>query len=199
MGEAVVSDFYERLLAEHGDSPRALDWSEEGQRARFQVLAEVGIEERHSVLDVGCGLGHFLSFLRGGGNLGMYRGVDSCEAMIAALTRGDSTLLADFVVADALTADLPRADYAVSSGMLNIETSANEEQMATLLRKCFDACTIGCAVNMLSSRAQTKRDGRHYYDPAAWLQRAFEISPSVVLRHDYRPNDFTLYLYRERA
>ena len=39
-----MTGFFEALLAEHGDSPRSLDWSEEGQRERFRVLREVGIE-----------------------------------------------------------------------------------------------------------------------------------------------------------
>ena len=210
--------FFEKLLAEHGDSPRSLDWSPEGQADRFRVLAEVVpdlVGASGSVLDVGCGLGHFRDYLYSVvGHRGPYRAFDASSKMIAAararvVERGlYSAIAADdvFGIHDAVAHPIPteyHADYVVASGVLNLEVNdgagGDDGAMVYLLRHCFDACRVACAVNMLSSRAPEKRDGRVYRRPEWAIRQALEIAPRATLRHDYRPNDFTLYLYKEKA
>ncbi len=190
------NDFYERLLEQHGDSPKSLDWSEAGQQERFRVLHEVGIGNHDSVLDVGCGLGHFFRYFVSQGYRGHYKGADASRAMI---DRCGNILGGSFSFLNALTDPLPTADFVVSSGMLNLVEWSNLANMRTLLRKCFDACIKGAAINMLSSKAPKKREGRFYYDPSWALDEALAITPYVTLRHDYRDNDFTLYLRRGPA
>ena len=197
---SMVTEYFDGLLAQHGDSPRALDWSEDGQRERFRVLAEVGITTDKSVLDVGCGLGHFFDmFCRMGVPLREYRGIDASLAMIA---KAKERLWMDaekFSVADALSDQLSPADYVIASGVLNVEQGDNESAMRRLIRNCYDAARVAVAVNMLSMYATNKRSDRHYYDPCKWLTAALELSPRVTLRHDYRDNDFTLYIRKVPA
>ena len=58
-------EYFARKIAEHGVSSRALDWSgPESQRLRFSMLTEIGLRSGHSVLDVGCGEGDLLAWLR---------------------------------------------------------------------------------------------------------------------------------------
>jgi SAM-dependent methyltransferase len=190
MGTAgATMSFYEELYEKHGDSPRALDWSEEGQYARFNVLYEVIDEYASTVLDVGCGLGHFFEVCGG-----QYTGVDVSPILIAAAREKYPLGHCHFNTLDAMKDPLPKADYVVSSGMFNIQPDDNS--MLIFLHKCFNACSIACAVNMLSSRAPNKREDRIYRSPEKMLGLALEISKKVVLRHDYLPNDFTLVLYR---
>ena len=213
--------FFEKLLAEHGDSPRSLDWSPEGQADRFRVLCEVSRDTRGrgqeiqafgkvSVLDVGCGLGHFLNYLRSViGHDGDYRGLDVSKKMVEAAQRRNALLYgaetaALFRTHDAVAHPIPaeyHADYVVASGVLNLEVNGgaggDHNAMENLLRHCYDACRVACAVNMLSSRAPEKREGRVYRDPEWAIEAALRIAPRATLRHDYRPNDFTLYLYRD--
>lgn len=200
-----VVDLFERLLTEHGDSPRALDWSHEGQSARFAVLHDVGVEPDDAVLDLGCGLGHFANYLEERLWRGTYVGVDASSAMIEAATRRAAPLRKaphkaqsnlSFRVGSALEIDPSSADVVVSSGMLNVEQGNNEEVMRALLHAGFAAARRAFAVNMLSTRATQKRGDRHYYDPEWALREAFLLTSRVVLRHDYRDNDFTLYLFR---
>lgn len=198
-----MTGFYEKLLEQHGDSPRSLDWSEAGQQERFRVLREVGIEGHESVLDVGCGLGHFLTYRLERQHNGPYFGVDRSPTMIekarARFPWPDESFRERFHVVDVMCDSLPVADYVVASGVLNLVERSNFTDMQILLRKCFDACSVGAAVNMLSSRAPKKREGRFYYDPAWALAEALAITPYVTLRHDYRDNDLTLYLRRSPA
>ncbi len=202
MGRPVSTvDLFESLLAAHGDSPRALDWSVEGQRKRFGVLWEMGLFYGR-VLDVGCGLGHFYDYLRHAGFSGSYVGVDFSTVMIQAAQRRLTPAAeyaapsAHFKVLNALTDELPEADFVVSSGLLNVQQGDNFAAMKLLLAKCFNASRVGCAVNMLSTSPPSRRIGRYYYNPSQMLDIAFALTPFVTLRHDYRDNDFTLYLYR---
>ena len=47
----------------------------------------------------------------------------------------------------------------------------------------------------LGAVARLPQDPRSWYaDPAETLARARRLTPRVVLRHDYKPNDFALWL-----
>jgi len=191
--------YFEKLLAEHGDSPRSLDWSAKAQEKRFEVLADFCKEG--SVLDVGCGLGHLYDFFCGRGWFigGSYLGVDASDKMIDEANKQAG--MAQYCVFDAFNAQpLPEADYVVSSGLLNVVDSDAKDShyvmMTALLQKCYATARVGCAVNMLSSHAPEQRRDRYYYSPNDMLAVAFAITPKVVLRHDYLPHDFTLILRR---
>jgi len=67
------------------------------------------------------------------------------------------------------------------------------------LKRMFSWARVGIAVNFLSARSPRPAPGRLYIDPARVLSMALEISPAVRRNHNYLPNDFTVYLYREPA
>ena len=188
--------FFESRLRRYGDSPKTLGWSAKGQRRRFEVLADVGNLRGREVLDVGCGLGHFYDFLREGVPDVRYAGLDSSARMIAAARKRIPGV--PFEVHNAIAGPLPRAaDFVVASGVLNLEQGDNDAAMRRFLRVCFAACREAAAVNMLSTWADLYDSGRHYYEPLRTARAARRLTRRVVLRHDYLPHDFTLYLYRE--
>jgi trans-aconitate methyltransferase len=190
-----VTAYFERRLRRYGDSPKSLDWSEEGQRCRFRVLSEIGRMDNREVLDVGCGLGHYRDYLLETGVSVSYTGIDVSSRMIQAAKRRCPAV--PFFVFDGTSKELPRrADFVVASGVLNVEDGNNEQAMRRLLRTCYSGSKSGTAVNMLSKWARRYDKDRHYYDPCRLLRFASTLSRRVVLRHDYLPHDFTLYLYR---
>jgi trans-aconitate methyltransferase len=190
-----VRRFFESRLRRYGDSPRTLDWSPEGQQKRFEVLCAVGDLRGRRVLDVGCGLGHLLAFLRERGTEVDYTGVDLSPKLVMKARKLHPA--ARFEVLDAVTAKLPiGADFVFASGVLNVETGDNETAMRRLLRALFAACREAVAVNMLSTWADWRDRDRHYFDPVRTTRDARRLTRHVVLRHDYMPHDFTLYLYR---
>lgn len=185
---------YDKLFDSHGDSPRSLDWSPDGQQARFRVLYEIGIKPHHSVLDLGCGLGHFATFLKDRGHGARYTGIDASEKMVQ---RAHERLPdKDFRTGDVLRDVFPAHDFAVASGVVNIENGHNDADAFKLLFIAFASCRIACAVNFLSNRAVQQAPGRHYFDPGMILDKALGGARLATLRHDYRPNDFTVYMFR---
>ena len=190
-------DYYEGLLAEHGDSPKALDWSEEGQRDRFRVIYAAGIEDGDSITDLGCGLGHFYRHLQTRCEwAGGYVGIDQSAALVeVARSRYPE---ASFVVGNAFTESLGRSDWAIASGLLNVKLLNPMYWAVELLKRSLAIGKKGAAVNFLSDRAPAKRSDRNYFSAPQLLNIALDMSPYVTLRHDYRDNDFTLYLYHEK-
>ncbi len=194
---------YEKLYAEYGDSPRALDWSEHGQRTRFEVIVDAGIQPHHSVLDVGCGLGHLADFLYQRGHQGTYEGLEIADTLLAAARKHRSNSYFSKVSENWLNEPraLPAADFVVASGILSVKEPHEVftiEPMVKLIDKCFSACKVACVINMLSDGVDPakKRDDRIYYPPESVLHFALRKTNKVVLRHDYLPNDFTIILRR---
>jgi len=59
-----IRNWYGDLARQFGDDPRALGFNHaSSQEKRFEALCELGDFSGKRVLDVGCGLGHFLQFL----------------------------------------------------------------------------------------------------------------------------------------
>lgn len=190
-----VKGFFEGRLAKYGDSPKSLDWSEEGQRRRFEVLSEIGDVSGKSVLDLGCGLGHLYGFLKDRFGPLRYVGYDFSPASLA--TARAKYPEARFELHDVLREDLSGSfDFVLSCGIHNLETGTNEEDIHRLLRNAWRVARVGVGFSMLSSFADRKDAGRHYYDPKQIVSEALDLTRYVVLRQDYMPHDFSVFLYR---
>lgn len=191
-----VRKFFEDRFEQFGDSPRSLDLSPEGQRGRFEVLSEVGDLSHKRVLELGSGLGHFYEFLRDRFEGVQYTGLDfSAKFVEWARMRYPG---AAFEIRDVLKAPLLGGnDFVLCSGMHNLETGTNDDDMEALMEKAWDAAAEGVAFSMLSIHADRREEGRHYYDPLRICSAALSLTRYVVLRQDYMPHDFTVYLYRE--
>ena len=190
-----VRRFFEDRFRKYGDSPETLDWSEQGQRRRFEILAEVADMTNKKVLDLGSGLGDFYGFLAGKFHNVSYTGYDLSEALVARARSKYPNV--SFEVRDVLKGGISGTfDIVVSSGLNNLETGTNEVDMAALLEMAWNAAKEAVAVNMLSIYADRVDEGCYQYDPTRMVSIALHLTRYAVMRHDYMPHDFTLYLYR---
>jgi trans-aconitate methyltransferase len=169
----------------------------EAEWRRFDVLSQVGDLQGKSVLDVGCGVGELCGFLRARQIEAAYTGLDRCaEIAEAARERHPGAHFATtpdilgFVTTETW-------DYVVSDRLFAHWTAETAARVEPTLERLFALCKRGVAVNFLSARAETKSQRALYLAPTVVLQAAWRLTPALVLRHDYAPNDFTLFLYRE--
>jgi SAM-dependent methyltransferase len=185
---------YAPLLARHPADHRGVDWgSAEGQRRRFEVLAEVASFEGASVLDVGCGLGHFSDFLRDRRVSAHYRGIDLLPEMVeAARLRAPAGRFERARLEDQPSES---TDFVLASGVF---TFADEAALRRDVAEMMRVARRAVAFNSLSAWASQAVPGEFHADPAATLAWCRTLTPWVVLRHDYHPGDFTVYLYRAR-
>lgn len=191
---ARLRQHYAPLVAQHGGSYRAVDWgSEAGQQKRFRVLLESCDFRRARVLDVGCGVGALVAHLQQAEFAGAYCGIDLVPEMVTAAKRLHPK--ADF--REENLADCARdfaPDLVVASGLF---TFADEAELKATVRALFAATRRVVAFNSLSAWAPQTEPGEYYADPTEVLRFCRELTSRVVVRHDYMPHDFTVYLYRE--
>jgi len=193
------STFYQTLLARHGDSHQSLNWgSAQSQQQRFKVLAEVGIDAGESVLDVGCGLGDFYGWLQNHYPGVHYTGIDLTPAMIErAKERFPEVQFFEGTILELSTLVEERFDHIMASGIFYLRQHDPDKYFQRTVRTMFDHAQKSIAVNTLSAWAQTKVGGEFYADPLRALDFCHSLTSRVVLRHDYHPTDFTVYLYKE--
>jgi SAM-dependent methyltransferase len=196
------SEVYSGLLNAHGDGYKAFNWgSAEGQRRRFAIIAEIGIGHDDSVLDVGCGNADFLTFLRDLGYRGKYHGIDLTPAMVAlARERFPDIPFSIGTVLDQLPLVSEQFDYVVASGIFVGRTAEPLLYLSLTATRMFAACRRGVAFNTLSTFANKPADsGEFHASPGDVLETCRKLTPFFVLRHDYHPGDFTVYLRRSAA
>ena len=193
--------WYEDKVRLHGYDYRGLGFrTRTSQEKRFEALLGLGDFDGVRLLDVGCGFGDFLAFLRDRGIEPVYTGVDICEPMIERCHERFPGSEGRFVVADALDyrADQPH-DFVVASGLFGLDYEGARERIRPTLEHLFACAGVGLAANFLSTRSPSPAERRIYVDPAMALEAAFALTPAVRLDHSYLPNDFTLYAYKTPA
>lgn len=184
--------FYAPRLA-LADEAQSVAWSStELQRLRFDVLLDAWADPDATILDVGCGAGHLCDVLDARGHRGRYVGVDALPEMVerARARRPDRAFE---VAALADLADGPVFDLVVASGVFVVAT---EDELRASLPVLYARARRAAAFNCLSAWAPVRPEGQLVVDPHALLDACRALTPHVALRHDYLPNDFTIWLRR---
>jgi SAM-dependent methyltransferase len=197
-----VAAFFSAKLAEHGPTPRGVDWnSAVAQEVRFDALLRVVDEPRRpfSLLDYGCGYGSLAGHMSAQGYDGTYVGYDVSTTMVEAAGRASAGPGRSFT-ADA--AALVPVDYVVASGIFNIKLDATESawlaHMEGLVEAMDRLARRGFAFNALTSYADRRRTDLFYADPLYWFDRCRRrYARRVALLHDYDPWDFTIVVRKD--
>ena len=188
--------WYAEKVARHGYDHRGLGFrTRSSQERRFEALLLLGDFHGRTLLDVGCGFGDFLTFLRDHGIEPRYTGIDICEPMVKRCLERFAGTEAGFHVADALEWQPREApDFVVASGIFGLDSRDARARIRPTLRRMFGWARVGMAANFLSLRSLEPAENRVYVDPAEALEMGLALTPAVRLDHSYLPNDFTLYL-----
>jgi 2-polyprenyl-3-methyl-5-hydroxy-6-metoxy-1,4-benzoquinol methylase len=207
-------DYFEGLLDKYGNDHRALDWnSPESQRLRCKILKEILIYGKKasniSVLDVGCGFGDLYGFLKQEKLLDRhkirYTGFDISSKIIGVAK--EKYPGAHFEQRDILESrSLDKYDYVFCSGVFNIRTTDIEhhkDYVFTMLERMYGLVNCGVAINFLSEGRLPAADpeglnvGRYFYfEPEEIVAYCRLLTSNYILRHDYHPGDFTVYLLK---
>ena len=112
-----IAEYYDKCFKEHGDNNLGVDWPNyEDTLTRHQVMLELIKEEDCSLLDFGCGLGHFYQYIKPQTNLSItYSGLDINENFYNVCKTKYPNL--DFYHIDILQENnLPNFDYIICNG-----------------------------------------------------------------------------------
>lgn len=193
--------WYEDKVRRYGYDHRGLGFNNKSsQDKRFEALLELGDFDGATLLDVGCGFGDLLAFLKERGIEPVYTGIDVCKPMIQRCRERFEDDGAIFRVADVMEFDSVKPfDFVVASGLFGLDAEGSRERIRPTLERMFTWARTGLAANFLSTRSPQPVDGRIYVDPAKALEAGLQLTPSARVDHTYLPNDFTLYLYKTPA
>ena len=199
-----VADYYSAKLAEHGETPRGVDWNgEESQVLRFEQLGKViDRSAGFSLTDLGCGYGALFEYLRPRYRDFSYIGCDVSGDMVrAARDRYATSTNARFTVA----AEPPEAtDYGVASGIFNVRLGRSDTEWRDYLEATLDLLNrtnrLGFAFNCLTSYSHEDkmREYLYYADPCLLFDLCKRrYSRNVALLHDYGLYEFTIIVRRD--
>lgn len=198
-----VAAYYNSKFALHGATPQGVDWN--GQLSHElrhrQFLRLLGDDRDASVLDLGCGFGDFLRFLRADGHRGAYIGYDIVPDMIAEAVRlhgeGADRRWRVGAIPD------ETADFAVASGIFNVKGLLPTETWSRYVYETIDFLgrvgRRGFAFNILSlsSDSERRRADLYYADPGETLSWCIQhYGRSVALLQDYSLYEFTMIVRR---
>jgi SAM-dependent methyltransferase len=193
-----VATYYSEKLADHGQTPRGVDWNgEASQVLRFEQLSRIIGAGPCSVNDLGCGYGAMYEFLVDRHPDCSYLGIDISEDMIsAARTRHAGQNKARWIVA-AEPDEI--ADFGVASGIFNVRLGHTDTEWQAYLQATLDVLDrtsrLGFAFNCLTSYSdeEKKRDYLYYADPCLLFDLCKRrYSRQVALLHDYGLYEFTI-------
>lgn len=195
---ARIAGFYDGLVRQYGHDPRACDYGRpESQQAKFRVLSEVMPLANTSLLDVGCGFADFATYLQRCFPGIKYSGVDLCSAMVAEARRSQPEL--DLQVGNILDTSFDRTfDVVTANGIFYLLGEQAWPLMRQIIERLYGLATSAVAFNSLSAWAKEgeQEAGEYYADPIEVVDFCRRLTPRVVLRHDYHPRDFTIYMYK---
>jgi SAM-dependent methyltransferase len=194
-----IAAYYASKLAAHGSTPQGVDWNgiESHERRHRQFLRLLDGTPNASVIDLGCGFGDFLRFLRAEGHEGRFIGYDIAPTMIEKARELHGEAADHEWRIGAEPADV--ADFAIASGIFNVKGDVPSEVWAGYVRQIIASLARagrrGFAFNMLSlsSDPVRRRPNLYYADPADMLAHCLSrYGWSIALLQDYGLYEFTV-------
>jgi SAM-dependent methyltransferase len=205
---ARMTEYFEGLLAAHGDDPRSVDWTNPvylGPRyeAMLGVMAKTGPYRLYNLLDLGCGLGGLYGHMRDNWVVAgpAYTGIDVSGKMVEAARAKYPGV--DFRRVDLLGGEVLGGhwDYVVMNGVFTERLDVGHNDMWEYMRRLVDAAwglaRVAVAFNVTSWHVD-EHNPLLFHVPfdsiARWLCPKY--TRLFAFRNDYHPCEYTVYAYK---
>ena len=189
----LVDEVYSRYIDEHDkNTVECVGWLDGHENAliRFQKIYEAGIDDNDSVLDVGCGVAHFYTYLKRKEWNGKYLGFDPNKKAIDLI---DEDINAMHGTIDGLP-DFMKYDWVIANGVFNL--GLKEEHSFWIIENMILRANKGIIFNMLQAPYEDPKYEAYY--PERIKRRLSLIDHSKIeIIEDYMGDDaeFTVYFY----
>jgi SAM-dependent methyltransferase len=194
---ANLQRYYSTQRARHFAPEKRVGWqSAESQRVRFEVMASSEPLQGMKLMDLGCGLGGFYSYLKEHGTRVDYRGLDLFPPVIAEAKALHPE--AKFETRVLLAHPYPPRsfDYVFLSGVFNVKVRDNWQYMRAMLREVLRECRRAVAFNVLNSESVREPD-RFSVNSKELVAFSRRLGPSRIhLLDHYHPSDLTVFLLK---
>ncbi|MBP9185550.1 MAG: class I SAM-dependent methyltransferase [Bacteroidia bacterium] len=194
---------YNERLEKFGSSEESLGWTRNNNSLRFEYLIKEWKDELSGskICDFGCGFGDLYGFLSSNGVSSInYTGIDINNELVTIGKKRYPN--AHFWIGDILNEPFDQQfDFTFSSGVFNhkLEFSDEIEFTEKCIEKIASFSTKGFAINFLSDKVEYKTLNNHNSSPQKILELCYKYSNNVILRNDYMPFEFTVYVRRDKT
>lgn len=196
ISHAQAQSYWDEKAKHSSNDHERVEQSQRTQKMRFEAFVTNHDLNGCSILDVGCGVGDLLKHIRRRGINCDYSGFDISPEMVK-ICRGKFPGV-DFECGNFDNWNSRRQfDYTIAIGIHNIKLDGARETLERVTRKQFEMSKIAAHISLLTDRYSGYASHILAWRVEEVLSMALEITPYVVLRHDYLPNDFGITLYRE--
>ncbi len=184
--------YYNEVVERHGVSAQGVHWnSQETQYKRFEILLEmIDITEEERVVDVGCGFADLYLYMQEKSIAARsYVGLEIMKSMVVEARK---RVPCEIKTCDVLYDPLPKADYYICSGAMNILT---RDETQLFIKRCFEMSEKGFVFNMLQGEDESMV--YNYFRPKEIEVIAKELGATFRMKKGYLPRDFTVFLKKE--
>jgi len=196
-----IKKFYQEKYAKYGFNSRSLSWKRIGamhQRFR-QFWAEIDFNGK-SILDVGCGFASLARFLDKRYRDFTYTGIDIVPEFVEKSRKRypQHKFFLDDYFQNPLQENF---DVIIASGVLNSNVPDNYDYRQKAIKVMFEHADYVLALNMLGDypSPENKKGGNVWYaDSIEILKYCLTLTKRVILRQNYNPKDFTVFLFKTK-
>jgi len=182
-------NFYSKSIEQFGVSPQGVHWKDKyTQHRRFDILTGFIKDEikNSTIIDAGCGFGDYYLYLEKNNLLPKnYMGID-CEEQMITLAK-EHCKKPFFYLKNILEDQLPKTDYYMASGTLNI---LNIQEVELFIKKVYEHSNKGFIFNCLKGLTFNKIDKIEIIS----ICRNYCESSQITIREGYLNNDFTVFM-----
>jgi len=151
-----------------------------------------------SVLDVGCGFGDLYGFLTAQGWTGRYVGIDFVSDLVVEGKKRFPD--AELLVGDFEDHDFDEPfDYVIASGIFNFRLTQEDNwtYIVRTLEKMLALASSGVGVDFMTTWVDFQNPIAFHTDPCVLIQNVRNLTRRFVIRQDYMPYEYALYLYHD--
>lgn len=188
---SILKNYYETTYYEYGPTPQGIHWgtNQEKINARYQIFANYIMQRRGSFLEVACGYGELLNYIKNSTSDFEYTGIDISNPMINYAKSKFQNKNITFICNDILNFNFSNNyDYVICNGLLTTKSSIEEKKfdifVKKIIKKLFTLCKKGIFFNMMTSFVDFKNENIFYKKPSIlfnWLVK--NISSNIILYH----------------
>lgn len=196
--KCTVLYFHRKCIEESGaNSFGALGWEKEvSQLKRFEILAQIANLSNSSILDLGCGYGHFKEYLDQRFDHFSFTGVDFMPEFIeTAKQRYAKSPNTEFLQKDFSVSKIPTTDYVFASGVFCYRSN-DLTYYTDLITKMVNHANKGVGFNMLNVATFPHSAFLKAHEIESTVSFCKLLGKKVVVKEGYLPDDFTIFIYK---
>jgi len=195
---------YSNKYSKYGYSEKTLGWDKGKQDIRFDILTSKWDFKDKTILDIGCGFGDLYKFLNTKFNkISYYHGLDIVPNLIKEGKKIYTSNNCKLEVNNFLDWEPNRKyDFIIVSGLFNFKINGegnNYKFIESILQKSFYIANIGVATNFLSTKVDYQKENTFHSNPSKILDIGLSLTRNTLLRHDYFPFEFSLFLDKRES